>query len=98
MKRKPTKQQDDVARGLRPPGDAQCDCQSRQEVVRLRFERIHDLNQIGGLQQENRLLTQLLDELDEAIYFFDCNSDGAKCDRRIDSIVNRYRKHKEGEQ
>jgi hypothetical protein len=56
------------------------------------------LNQIGGLQQENRLLTQLLDELDEAIYFFDCNSDTVKCDRRIDSIVNRYRKHKEGEQ
>jgi hypothetical protein len=97
MKRKPTKQQDDVARGLRPPGDAQCDCQSRQEVVRLRYERIHDLNQIGGLQQENRLLTQLLDELDEAIYFFDCNADTSKCDRRIDSIVNRYRKHKQSE-
>jgi TRAP-type C4-dicarboxylate transport system permease large subunit len=43
------------------------------------------------------LLTQLLDELDEAIYFFDCNSDTSKCDRRIDSIVKRYRKHKHSE-
>ena len=98
MKKPKTKHADDVARGLRPPSDAQCDCASRDKLKQLRFERIHDLNQIGGLQQENRLLTQLLDELDEAIYFFDCNSDGAKCDRRIDSIVNRYRKHKEGEQ
>ena len=97
MKRKPTKRQDDVARGLRPPSDAQCDCQSREELVRIRYERIHDLNQIGGLQQENRLLTQLLDELDEAIYFFNCNSDGAKCDRRINSIVNRYRHYKHSE-
>jgi len=97
MKRKPTKRQDDVARGLRPPNNAQCDCQSREELVRIRYERIHDLNQIGGLQQENRLLTQLLDELDEAIYFFDCNADTAKCNRRIDSIVNRYRRHKHSE-
>lgn len=97
MKRKPTKHEDDVARGLRPPGDAKCQCASREELVRIRYERIHDLNQIGGLQQENRLLTQLLDELDEAIYFFDCNSDTSKCNRRIDSIVNRYRRHKEGE-
>jgi len=87
MKRKPTKQQ-----------DKHCDCDSADKLNKLRYERIHDLNQIGGLQQENRLLTQLLDELDEAIYFFDCNSDSAKCDRRIDSIVNRYRKHKGGEQ
>ena len=97
MKRKPTKRQDDVARGLRLPSDAQCDCQSREEVVRIRYERIHDLNQIGGLQQENRLLTQLLDELDEAIYFFACNADTAKCNRRINSIVNRYRRHKHSE-
>ena len=86
MKRKPTKQQ-----------DKPCDSQSRKQVLRLRFERIHDLNQIGGLQEENRLLTQLLDELDEAIYFFDCNADTAKCHRRIRSIVNRYRKHKQSE-
>jgi len=92
-----SKHKDDVRRGLRPPSDAQCDCASRDELKQLRYERIHDLNQIGGLQQENRLLTQLLDELDEAIYFFDCNSDSAKCDRRIDSIVNRYRKHKHSE-
>jgi hypothetical protein len=98
MKKPKTKHEDDVARGLRPPLDVQCDCASRDKFKQLRYERIHDLNQIGGLQQENRLLTQLLDELDEAIYFFDCNSDSAKCDRRIDSIVNRYRKHKEGEQ
>ena len=97
MKRKPTKNQDDVGRGLRPPNNAQCDCQSREELVRIRYERIHDLNQIGGLQQENRLLTQLLDELDEAIYFFDCNADTAKCNRRIESIVNRYRRHKHSE-
>jgi hypothetical protein len=97
MKKPKTKHADDVARGLRPPSDAQCDCASRDKLKQLRFERIHDLNQIGGLQQENRLLTQLLDELDEAIYFFDCNSDSAKCDRRIDSIVNRYRRHKHSE-
>lgn len=97
MKKPKTKHADDVARGLRPPLDAQCDCASRDKLKQLRFERMHDFNQIGGLQQENRLLTQLLDELDEAIYFFDCNSDTAKCDRRIDSIVNRYRKHKHSE-
>ena len=97
MRKIKTKHADDVARGLRPPSDAQCDCASREELKRLRYERIHDLNQIGGLQQENRLLTQLLDELDEAIYFFDCNSDTAKCNRRIDSIVNRYRRHKKSE-
>ena len=74
-----------------------CDCDSADKLKKLRYERIHDLNQIGGLQQENRLLTQLLDELDEAIYFFDCNSDTAKCNRRIDSIVNRYRRHKKSE-
>lgn len=74
-----------------------CDCDSSDKLKKLRYERIHDLNQIGGLQQENRLLTQLLDELDEAIYFFDCNSDTAKCNRRIDSIVNRYRRHKKSE-
>lgn len=96
MKRKPTKQQDDVSRYVRL--DAPLDCKCREDILHIRYERIHDLNQIGGLQQENRLLTQLLDELDEAIYFFDCNADTAKCHRRIRSIVNRYRKHKEGEQ
>ena len=64
---------------------------------KLKLERIHDLNQIGGLQQELALLHGLLERLDWAIYEFDCKADTRKCHDAIDSIVHEYRKHCGGE-
>jgi hypothetical protein len=68
----------------------------RHQMKQKSCDRIHDLNQIGGLQEENALLTKLLDKLDEAIYFFDCTADTKKCNQRIDDIVWEYRDYKDG--
>jgi hypothetical protein len=83
--------------GLKNGSDAQSDSANEAELKRLRMQRIHDLNQIGGLQEENALLTKLLDKLDEAIYFFDCTADTKKCNQRIDDIVWEYREYKDHE-
>ena len=67
----------------------------RHQMKQKSCDRIHDINQIGGLQEENARLTKLLDKLDEVIYFFDCTADTKKCNQRIDDIVCEYREYKD---
>lgn len=42
--------------GLKSGSDAQPDSANEAELKRLRMQRIHDLNEIGGLQEENARL------------------------------------------
>jgi len=69
----------------------------RHQMKQKSIDNIGYINQIGGLQEENKLFAKLLDKLDEAIYFFDCNADTKKCNQRIDDIVWEYRDYKDGD-
>lgn len=65
---------------------------SDDEIKKLRMTRIHDLNQIGGLQEEVAFLKGLLERLDDAVYFHNCKPDSAKCSKRIDAIIVEFQK------
>lgn len=120
-KHKPTKHEDDILRGIRPPdGIHTCSkgCKKpgcnrglrdtieeqdalivalKQDLLEqsaatrhLRCERIHDLNQIGGLQEENARLKAEVERLTQE--YSDATNHYNKLHNDLEAEVERLRK------